>query len=635
MTTTDLEGLFWAGLRPQTMLTVSEWADQNRILDARSSSEPGEWRTDRVPYLREIMDALGPGGPEEIVVKKASQLGFTEAGNNWIGYCIEHMPSPMLYVQPTEWQVRRYSKQRVAPMIEASPSLSALVAPARTRDSGNTVLLKEFPGGFLSMVGANSARGLASMPARCVFGDEMDGYPGDVDKEGDPVEIMRARTETFSRNRKMYFPSTPTELGFSRVSKRYDESDQRLYFLACPECNHRAPLFFRGFLEAIPEHHLALNPHLLLEDAPEMLCQECGGLTNELAKTKMLMGGEWRPTSVAEDSGLRGYKISGLYSPAGWKSWERILVDWRRAKAGGPMKLKTFVNTVLGEAWQQPGEEISAEPLMARMEDYDAELPDGVLLLTAGVDVQADRLEIEVVGWGAGDESWSIAYEKIYGNTNHGAVWERLLDYLERDWKHELGFTMRTRPVCIDSGYRPKRVYDFVKPREHREIFATKGRAGLADLPIVTPSTRRLGKTKLRKVTLWIVGTDEGKSTLMDSLTVEEPGPGYCHFPLDRDNYDQEHFLQLTAERRVIEASGKSVWKKLRERNEALDCRVYAIAAREIRRPDYVRLERRAQALAKKAAAKKKDGPTQKTPRRVSARGRGRSGGWMSGGGRG
>lgn len=643
----QLRRTFWRGLEPQALLSVSEWADANRVLDSRSSAEPGEYRTSRAPFLREVMDSLGPGGPVEVVVKKGAQLGFTEAGNNWIGYCIEHQPGPMLYVQPTEGQAKKYSKQRLAPMFAASPVLSKLVSAAKTRDSKNTILEKVFAGGTLSMIGSNSASALASTPIRFAFGDEMDRYPGDVDREGDPVELLRARTFNFKVNRKLFFPCTPTEMGFSRIDRRYRESDQRLYFITCPECGHAAPLFFRGYMEIIPEQHLALEPHLLLEDSPEMLCQSCGGLTPESAKTKLIadkpMGGtaEWRPTAVAVEPGLRGYAISALYSPAGWISWGDVLAGWRRAKAAGVSKMKPFVNTVLGEAYQAPGESVPASALQARLEDYDAQVPAGVLWLTIGIDVQADRVEGEVVGHGHGDETWSIEYFIIHGNTNHGAVWERVAEYLDREWEHELGVKMKARPVLIDSGYRPKRVYDFARPREHREVFACKGRKGVQDLPIVTPSSRSVGKKNRKKplrAALWIVGTDEAKSVLMDQLNVDEPGPGYCHFPTNRENYDEEHFKQLTAERRVIDENGKAMWKKTRDRNEALDCRVYAMAAKEIRRPDYVRLERqmkRAVARAERAAKGEKE-PEKKKPRRVSARGgRSRSGGaWMDGGSR-
>ncbi len=633
----QLERTFFSGLEPQPRLTVSEWSDANRVLDSRSSAEPGPYRTDRVPYLREVMDSLGPGGPQEVVAKKGAQLGFTDAGNNWIGFCIEHQPGPILYVQPTEGQAKKYSKQRLQPMFEASPALRLLIAPARTRDARNTILEKVFPGGTLSLIGANSASALASTPIRYAFGDEMDRYPGDVDREGDPVELLRVRTETFSINRKLFFPCTPTELGFSRIDWRYRESDQRLYFLRCPECGHMAPLFFRGFLDPVPEHHQALRPHLLLEDAPEMLCQDCGGLTNETAKTKMLAEGEWRPTAEPTEPGLRGYAISSLYSPAGWKSWDSVLQGWMRAQTRGPRELKPFVNTVLGEAYQAPGEAVAASSLEARLEDYGEELPEGVLWLTAGVDVQPDRLEIEVVGWGHGDESWSIEYGILPGNTNHGGVWERLVDYLDRSWQHELGITMKVRPVLIDSGFRPKRVYDFVLPREHRQVFASKGRADVQELPIVTPSSRSVGKrTKKKplKVALWIVGTDEAKSQIMDALHVEEPGPGYCHFPRGKEHYDEEHFKQLTAERRVIDENGRARWKKIRDRNEALDCRVLAMAAKEIRRPDYVRLERALRRAVARLEKKREKSPEKKKPRRVNPRGgRGRSGGsWMSGG---
>lgn len=579
------------------------------------------------------MDALGPGGPAEVVVQKGAQLGFSEAGNNWVGYSIAHVPAPIIYIQPTDTDAKRYSKQRLAPMIETCPELARLVRPVKVRDGGNTVMEKAFPGGSLSIVGANSSNPLSSMPKRLVFGDEMDRYPGDVDKQGDPVELLRARTNTFKRNRKLYFPSTPTQHGFSRIERRYGESDQRLYFLPCPSCAHRAPLFFEPFERYLPEHHAALRPHLLLETEPAMVCKECGGIHGAEHKTRLLADGTWVPTAKGA-RGLRGYKISSLYSPTGWADWDDILEDYHRAKSAGTTKMKTFWNTVLGEAWQQPGESIPAAAIAERLEDYGAEVPEGVLLLTAGVDIQHNRIECEIVGWGHGDESWSVGYFILAGNPRHADVWDALDGVLDREYQHELGIAMKPRPVCIDAGDRPKRVYQFTLPREHRMVFPIVGRANRPDIPVVTPSVRRLGRHKRRRAALWIVGTDEAKGTLFDSLAVVDHGPGYCHFPTDREHYDEEHFRQLVAERRVVDENGKAAWKKMRERNEALDCRVYAMAAKEITRPNYDRLERRLQALVRrekrrKAAEEGKAEAPAKKPRRVKLRRQ--AGGWMSG----
>ncbi|HFB98050.1 MAG TPA: phage terminase large subunit family protein, partial [Bryobacterales bacterium] len=287
---------FDQGLRPDPPLTVSEWADKHRRLSARASSEPGPWRTARTPYLREIMDALSPASPiERVVFMKGAQVGATETGNNMIGYVIHHAPGPMLAVLPTVEMAKRNSRQRIDPLIEESEVLKGRVRPARSRDSGNTVLAKEFPGGILVMTGANSAVGLRSMPVRYLFLDEVDGYPGDVDGEGDPVALAEARTRTFSR-RKIYVVSTPTIKGVSRIEREYEASDQRRYFVPCPHCGHMQWLQFERLRWEKGEPETA-----------HYLCENCETPIEEHHKTAMLENGEWRATAVAEDANVAGF----------------------------------------------------------------------------------------------------------------------------------------------------------------------------------------------------------------------------------------------------------------------------------------------------------------------------------------
>ncbi len=346
---------FGESLAPEPLLTVSAWADQYRLLSSTASAEPGRWRTDRTPYLREIMDCLSPSHPaERVVVMKGAQIGGTECGNNWIGYVIHRAPGPMLMVQPTVETAKRVSKQRIAPMIDSTPVLRARVAEARARDSGNTVHVKEFEGGLLIITGANSAAGLRSMPIRFLFMDEVDEYPGDVDGQGDPVALAEKRTTTFSR-RKIFLVSTPTIKGLSRIEREFLASDQRRYFLACPICAHPDYLTWRD----AAHHRLEWD-----EGRPEtahMVCGKCGELVEERHKTGMLMGGEWRATAEG-DSRTVGFHLSALYSPLGWKSWEECVAEFLLVKED-PFRLKTWVNTVLGETWER-GDSVAAGSLM-------------------------------------------------------------------------------------------------------------------------------------------------------------------------------------------------------------------------------------------------------------------------------
>src|SRR5260370_15260092 len=378
------------GARPDPLLTVSEWADSYRTLSQRASAEPGPWRTDRTPYLREIMDCLSPSSAvETVVLMKGAQIGGTECGNNWIGYVVHQAPGPMLSVQPTVEMAKRNSKQRIDPLIEESQVLRELVSDPRSRDSGNTVLSKEFRGGILVMTGANSAVGLRSMAARYLFLDEIDGYPGDVDGEGDPITLALARTRTFSR-RKVFLVSTPKIAGISRIERAYEESDQRKYWVPCHHCG---------------EFQVLLVPQLRWPkgkpEAAIYLCEHCEMPIENHRKTAMLENGEWRQEN-AGDGKTAGFHLSSLYSPVGWFSWAQAARMFEEAQKSREL-LQVFVNTVLGETWVDRGEAPDWEKLKERCETYRlGTVPMGAMFLTAGIDAQRDRFEIAVWGWGRG-----------------------------------------------------------------------------------------------------------------------------------------------------------------------------------------------------------------------------------------
>lgn len=563
---------FFSVFKPDPILTVSEWADMYRMLPSISAAEPGKWRTSRTPYLREIMDCLSPSSPvEDVVFMKGAQVGGSESGNNWVGFVMDAAPGPMLLVQPTVDIAGRFSQQRIAPLISETPQLQGKVADSRSRDSSNTRMMKEFPGGVLLLAGANSAAALRSMPIRYLFLDEVDAYPHDIEGEGDPVELATARTRTFAR-RKILKVSTPTIKSMSRIETEYLESDQRRFYVPCPHCGHMDHLRWDRIV--IEKN----DAGRVLPEKTYMRCDDCGGVIYEHHKTDMLNGGEWRVTCPENATRKkRGYHINALYSPVGWFSWADAVKMFTEA-LGSPQKLKTFKNTVLGETWSEAGEGISEHELMERAEDYDlTQLPEGVLLLTAGVDVQPDRLEVELVGWGVGEESWSLDYKVIRGDPQGALVWQQLDVYLGTKYMHPVGVPLGPANTFIDSGgANTVAVYDYVRERGHLGIYAVKGIGGENKPAVGTPQKNNIGK-----IPLVPLGVNTIKDVIHGRLKILKPGKGYCHFP---KRYGKEHYEQLTAEEvRVRYHKGFPVreWYKKTEgsRNEAFDCRVYATAA--------------------------------------------------------
>ena len=554
------------------VLTVSEWADAKRILPQKGAAEPGPYRTDRTPYMRAIMDDLSLTSPvQDITLMAGAQIGKSEAGNNWVGYVIDHAPGPMLLVQPTVENAKRYSKQRISPMINESPSLAEKVVDNKSRESSNTMLEKEFTGGILLLGGANSAAGLRSTPIRYLFADEISNWPADVDGEGDPLELAMARTTTFAR-RKIYKCSTPGVKHACRIEAEYLKTDQRRYHVPCPHCGHMHALQWANFKIPKDENgkHRPSEAH--------MVCPECGGVMEEYHKTAMLAGGEWRATAPENaEPGRRGYHISALYSPIGWKSWAKVARQWLEAQ-GNPTKLQAFVNNVLAETWEVKGERLSDNELAKRAEDYNADpLPEGVVLLTAGTDVQPNRLETEIVGWGSGEETWSIDYIVTFGNPDLDDVWSlHDANVLNRIYTRADGVQLRVARCCVDTGgSNTDAVYRAVKARlSGGTLLGTKGMPGEGKPIIGNPSHNNLGK-----IPLFPIGTFTAKDLIYGRLKMDEPGPGYMHFPR---RYRPEFFKGLTAEEARIKfhkGFPTREWHKIYDRNEPLDCRVLATAA--------------------------------------------------------
>lgn len=567
-----------AGARPDPLLTISEWADEYRTLSQRASAEPGRWRTDRTPYLREIMDTLSAMSPiERTVFMKGAQIGGTEAGNNWIGYVIHQAPGPMMAVQPTVEMAKRNSKQRIDPLLEESEVLRTLVRDPRSRDSGNTILQKEFPGGVLVMTGANSAVGLRSMAARYLFLDEVDAYPGDVEGEGDPINLAMARTRTFAR-RKVFLCSTPKITGMSRIEAAYEESDKRQYWVPCPLCREFQVLKF-------PQLRWPKGQ----PDKAVYACEHCGQEIQNHQKHWLLAQGQWR-ASQAGDGRTAGFHLSSLYSPVGWFSWGDAARQFEQAQKN-PALLQVFVNTVLGDTWTLLGEAPDWKALYDRRESYRfGTVPSGVLFIVAGADVQKDRIEVEIVGYGRGKESWSIDYRVFEGDTSRPKVWEQLSALLNETFTTESGIDLPILQLAVDSGYAATEVYEWARKQGHR-VLVIKGDSR-APAVLASPSPIEVGPlgSKIKRgVRVWPVNSGMAKEELYRWLRLARPTdedlergekypPGYCHFP----RYSEEYFKQITAEQlvtKVVKGYRKLEWQKMRERNEALDTRVYARAA--------------------------------------------------------
>jgi len=540
------------------------------------------------------MDSVSEPGVHTVVVKASAQVGKTEFINNIVGYHVENDPAPMMVVQPTLSMAQAWSKDRLAPMIRDTPALHGKIEDAKSRDGDNTILHKSFPGGHITMSGANSPASLASRPIRILLQDEVDRYPASAGTEGDPVKLGDRRTETFWNARKIR-TSTPTVKGVSRIDDEFQRSDKRFFNVQCEDCEGWQVLKWAGVVwpENRPEEAV-------------YACEHCGSLWDDVTRWRAVSGGEWRAT--AEFNGVAGFHIWSAYSP--WVKLGDKAREFLEAKSK-PDQLKTFINTVLGEVWEDEGEGVAEVGLMNRREPYSAEaIPDGVVLITAGVDTQNDRLEVSVYGWGEGQESWLLEHAILKGDPGAPELWEELDDYLSDVFIRQDGRAMNIEATAIDSGgHYTEAVYDFCAKRKRKRVWAIKGQSG----PARPVWPKRASRTKKKRVDLFIVGVDAAKEILYSRLNkIESPGAGYIHFPAD---VDDEFFAQLTAEQVLTKyRRGRPVreWHARRERNEALDCFVYSYAAMIGRGVD---LDKRAAGHA--------DAAEEKKPRRRPGRSRG------------
>lgn len=588
--------------QPPPVLSLSEWADQYAYIPPEAGAMPGKFFTGSAEYQRGIQDAITDKAIEAIALIMASQTGKTQIQLNAIGYYSHYEPSPQLFVQASEGEAEKFSKNRVSKMIRSTPVLRKLFPSPRARDSGNTLLNKEFPGGVLVLAGANAPAGLASMPIRILQMDEVDRYPDSAGTEGDPVDLARRRTTTFW-NKKEILASTPGIKDHSRIEKAYEESDRRHYYVPCPHCGEMQPLEWNRLKytqEGGVENGRVVDLYYVCVNGCEIL---------ERHKHDMIRRGEWRATARSRDGKTAGFHLNALYPP--WIKWLDIVNEWLAAK-GSLERRKTFINTRLAETWEIRGKGADLHELEKRKAqvDFSQLLPAGALFLTAGVDVQDDRLEATKWAWGMDEERWVVDHqifrgdpslpEVVDGKRSELSPWADLEEWLREPVDHELGVQMHVVCALIDSGgHHTQRVYEFAKKNETRRWFAIVGRGGIGK-PLVSRGTEQ-GPSR---ATLYSVGVDTAKEDVYTSLRLDIAGAGYTHFS---GSLDTEYFRQLTSEQLVKTTKDyvtKLEWVKKGERNEALDCAVYARAAVAVLRPNYKKLKQWLERTSKEASEK-------------------------------
>jgi len=575
--------IFAEALLPPPKETISEWADKYRVLPSKGSAEPGRWRTSKTPYLKEIMDVMSPmDETKEVVFMKATQIGGTEVGNNVIFYYMDYYPSPMLQILHTEGIAKNHMKDKLIPSIKAMDRLNKKVTWAKSNQGGTTRTEIQFKGASLKLGWAQTPSTFASMSRRIVICDDIDRWKDDVGSEGNPVALAKRRANAF-RNKKIFINSSPTQKGDSLIEEEFNETDQRHYYVPCPQCGEYVRFEKEDFVYEYDEERGELTSDV------KFCCPKCGSLIDESQKMGMLQKGKWIPHNPK--SSKKGYRLPAFYSP--WFTWQEAFGEYVKAlkkeKEGKPEFMKTWVNTIEALPYENRLEvtelSIEIDDLLQRREKYPAEVPDGVLVLTAGVDTQDNRFEIEVVGWGEGLESWSIEYAIIPGDPANKETQEALDLFLKKRFAYEGGGEIGIYAVCVDTqGHKTQSMYEFCKKRFLKKIFAIKG-SNKQDTPI---TTGRFSLSNKGKVPLFHIGVNAAKDEIYSALEVDTPGTLYCHFP-NRETYDEEYFKQLLAEKRI-----NGVWKKRgRKRNEAIDCRVYARAALAIAGVDVDELAKR------------------------------------------
>ena len=576
-----------AGMTPPDDLTVSQWAEAKRRLSAESAAEPGPWRTERTPYLREPMDAFTDPKVRHIVMVAASQVGKSEFLNNCIGYIIDEDPGSILFVHPTTIDAQEYSKLRIAPMLRDSPALRQKIAAPKSRDSHNTILQKAYPGGILTMCGSTEAHALASKPIRYVFGDERDRWATSAGNEGDPWDLAMARQTTFY-NAKAVEVSTPTIKNASAIEAAYYTGTMERWNYRCPHCGEYHEIRWSDIRF---EHDEIIVSHKKTFKVKKVYytCPGCGCVSTE-AEMKRAPAKWIAENPEAYGQGTRSFWLNAFVSQ--WASWESIVLKYLNA-LGSTKKMQVVYNTCFGLLWEDRGDIEDEDSLLARREDYGkakngepVELPPGVLVLTAGVDTQDDRMEYEIVGHGFFGETWGIEKGIVMGRPDDDAIWNKLDEVVfDRVMRFENGVGLRVSMSFVDEGgHFTQSVRAQCNARISKKVFCIKGMPGQDKPYISPPKKQKIFVNQIAVGTCWQyqLGVDSGKEIIMDNLRVQTPGQKYCHFP-KRDDYGSAYFAGLLSETKVYDPNKKQPWswKKIpgHERNEPLDCRNYALAA--------------------------------------------------------
>ncbi len=558
--------------KPPEKLSLSEWADNHAFLSAESSAEGGRWRT--LPYQKGIMDAITDPTVEQVTVMKSARVGYSKILNHVIGYHVHQDPAPIMLVQPTIEDAQGYSKEEIAPMLRDTPCLKGLVSEAKAKDGANTILQKQFPGGTLSLVGANSPRGFRRVSRRIVLFDEVDGYPPSAGSEGDQIKLGIRRTEYYW-NRKIVSGSTPTVKDFSRIERMYSQSDMRRYYVPCPDCGHMQYLRWSNIRWTDGDASTAAY-----------CCEKCGVFIPHSKKRWMVERGEWRGTSDFNGKHV-GFHIWAAYSYSPNAAWSNLVEEFLDAKHDAE-QLKTWVNTILGEVWEDEyASKISGDSLMERAaeEKYKHECPPAeVLLLTCGCDCQDDRLSLSVWGYARDEEAYLVDRVVLHGSPSRPEVWAQLDEVLQNPYETEDGRSLNIEVCCIDSGgHHTQEVYGYARERAAMGVIAIKGMGQKGKPPLGKPSKVDInfkGRAMKNGAQLFPVGVDGVKGLLFGRLKHNDPGPGYLHF---YPTVGPDYFQELTAERQVLRYRNgfpERVWvKKSQSPNEALDEMVYAYAA--------------------------------------------------------
>lgn len=581
-------------LEPPPDLAPSVWAEDNVDIPI-GNAVPGKIRFANAPYQREPLDMTANPDCHRVTLQWGAQVGKTLLALCAQGYRIEQNPTSQIMMQPSQGDLTTWLETKFNPLVEANRNLKRLIAKPRGREGVNNQRMKSYPGGFMMFSWAGSPKTMRGRSAPFIVCDETDGY--DRSPEGDPVELLAQRAATFGDQRLLLDISTPTFKGASRIEAAYLAGDQRRFYVVCPCCGHHQVLRWERvrWEKDADGTHLPETARYHCDnhdpETGEVLCSAAWSDGERVAAIRQAeaLGAGWKAAKPFR--GHASYHLNELYSC--FRKLREIVQSYLDKKAAND--LQTFTNVSLAETYEEEGEQIDAGSLAGRAETFAAPVPAGAVVLTAGIDMQQDRLEVEVVGWGLGEESWSVEHRVLWGDPLQQDVWDDLDAMLSETWQHESGAQLSISAACLDTGGTAgmtQAAYEYARGKTGRRLFAVKGVPGWGK-PIVTSPMRKASGKRARKVDLFAIGVDEAKVVVTRRLGIQRPGPGYCHFPLGRD---QEYFAQMTAEKlmtKVIRGFGVREWHKTRDRNEVFDCRVYATAALKLLNPNLARLAKR------------------------------------------